>query len=263
MDPISENFPIRITRSSRGFGLILILSLMPLIISLSLVVLIMGAGLNIDQRLKKICRDQLITAQQKSGASMTRLLFLNPVAKNLRIKKRMTEIAYAPAVASGNKVLALRLRAELAEIQLQRQQVDLQQKMILRQQTLTNWLALQQAKSHLRSALDHLIQPGLFDRRILFPKLKHVSLAVTPDLPDIAPIYELKTPFEEEQTLSLFWNWSVQSRSESLRRYPLSFQRECSVTLTKRKNQWSPLLRTDKLLLKDFSPFSSFSASFL
>lgn len=262
MDSISQKISALTFCSQRGIGVVFLLSLMPFLTALCLALIIMGSVLTLDQRLKQLCRETLIVAQEKSATSLKTLLQLNPLAQQLRLKKRTTEIAYAAAIASGNKVLALRLRAELAKIQIQREQLDRMQRLILRRQDVSNLMALQNVKAQLRAVLFQLIKPTLFLHEIYFSRMNHVSLAVKPDMPDLAPVYELQAKFEEQQTLSVFWNWSVYSRVTELRRYPLSFARECSVTLTKRKNQWNPLLRTDKLLLKDSSPFSSSSASF-
>lgn len=234
-----------------GSIVICLLTLLAVIMPLCFVVITMSAVLSLDQQMKKICRDQLIQAEQASSLTLEALFKLNPSAKLLRSQKQQTERRLAVAMASANKPLIAQLLLELKRIHAQRVTLDQVQKHFLQKQTFSNQTAVQLVQIRLKKFLQQNIRDIFFRQNIQVIKTKSVGLAVRPDFSDIAPVYETMPNFEEKQTLSVSWKWGLQAVQPSLQKYRLNFSRECSVTLTKRMMKWNPLLKTDKFLLKD------------
>jgi hypothetical protein len=238
-------------KKQKGSIVICLLTLLAVILPFCFVVVLLTSALSVDQQMKKICRDQLIQAEQKSAVTLVTLLKLNPTATLLRLKKQQTEIALAAAIASANKPLVLKMMAQLKQIHSQRLKLDQLQKNLLQRQSISNRLAIQTTQMQLQRFLNQNIKDAVFLHTINFTQSKSIGLAVQPDIPDIAPVYETVSDFEDQQTLSVYWKWALQAAQPSLKKYRLSLLRECSVTLTKGMMQWKPLLKTDRSLLRD------------
>ncbi|MFN7905351.1 MAG: hypothetical protein ACK5P5_09220 [Pseudobdellovibrionaceae bacterium] len=238
-------------KNQNGFVTVFLLATLPVIVGLIAAVTVMTSSLNLDQQLKKTCREELIRSQENSAKSLDRLFNLNPMALKLRFQKHAAQIALAAAVASLNQVAIAKYTKELLKIERARQRLHRIQQTILQRQNIANHMGLNRVQIALAASLAATVHGNFFTEHIQFTGRKHVGLAVEPDQPDTAPIYELQNPFEEKQTLSIFWKWKVQGIQPVLKKLSLQFQRECSVTLIQRNHKWQPLLRRDKLLLRD------------
>ncbi|HEY8272455.1 MAG TPA: hypothetical protein VIG33_16300, partial [Pseudobdellovibrionaceae bacterium] len=194
--------------SQKGFALIGLISLLPVILAGGLAVFSTFGFLKSDLGTLNACRAKQLQIQNKAGKNLSKLLKLNPRALKLRIQQAHAEKALAAAIESGQPPAIAAAEAYLLKIQMQRQVLAIKQKVLI--QTADIWLAsggadlpkeLQREWSQHNTPLKSWIQSSLRLTAAKVPKL-----AVQADIPEVAPVYQLLPHFEEAQSWEQTWN---------------------------------------------------------
>lgn len=240
-------------KNEKGFIQIFLLSLLPIVLSGILVLLFSQFFLKNWMESVHICRTELLATQKATQDHLERLMDLNPMAKSLRIALKMAQIQLAIAIAMTppNPALVAKAKAEIARIQQQRKQLELLQKSTILAANLEMARGVQSVVSKLRLQSQKLQSrlPDLFEFRIHSIRPFPTTLAVRPDKPDIAPVYELQKPFTQKQALSV--SWISEFKTKHAERYQWIQNRHkkkdgCSASLFSEAQDFSEGLVEDK-----------------
>lgn len=230
-------------RNQKGFALTIILALLPVLIGGMLVVLFAMNYMKMNARHLYLCRSAHLEDQKQVAALLQQLLDLNPKAKDLREKRRLAEEAldaamssgqpYAIAVAQAGKTLVIGMQTVL----------DLQQRQLIGN---SNRL-LYQGHSSMQQQLRQTIKKDLASLKPFIKssfELKSNSppqLAVRPDKPDLAPVYNTYPDIEERQALAHQWQYSLDVAGflETFLHGKQSFEKNCAVTVAKQGKKWN------------------------
>jgi len=206
-------------RSQGGFALTLLISMLPLILSALFFFLFTSFLVKNWMQSAHICRSTLLETQNQVGKELDKLMSQNLPAKSLRLRLAAAKIELAAAIASENPVWISAVELKIQQIQIQRIRLDHFQKMIILKANLQMARGSQRVVQKLRQQ-DFENQKRLpsffsFSIRPQIPVYK--TVAIRPDLPDIAPVYELLPGFEDQQSLSISWisEFSAGRRGES------------------------------------------------
>lgn len=242
--------------SSRGFGALLLISLLPLALAAGLFIFTSFAFLTRDLGTLNLCRARQLEVQNRVGRNLAKLLELNPRALKLRIAEAHAEKTLAAAVESGNPIAIAAAEANLLRVQMQRQALGLRQKTLIA--TANTYLSM--GGNSLRQAL---MQDWFSQTRALSSWLKGTlrlsestvpTLAVQPDYPDAAPVYELLPNFEEAQTWQQSWGLDISSHSWAQKFFEFHgrFQRSCATSLYSQNGEWIAKLKKAKSSSRGF-----------
>lgn len=169
------------------------------------------------------------------------LLSLNPKAQWLRQEQLQNLRDIAAATASKNPAaLALATRQYLA-VRKKQTELDGRQKQLIRQSNRILAENHFSTSAKIRTEALKASNPLL---KLHFQSLngRAPRLAVQPDLPDLAPIYNLASDFAEAQALAHQWNYRLEVRAPFSRFLPgtFDFKKACAVSLRKEHLKWSP-----------------------
>lgn len=242
--------------SSRGFGVLLLISLLPLALAAGLFIFASFSFLTRDLGTLNLCRARQLEVQNKVGKTLRKLLDLNPKALKLRLMETRAKKSLAIAAQSGNPVALAAAEAFLAKIHLQRQALGLRQKALIA--SANGALAtggyelprlLTQEWSRQTTSLNSWLQGSFQGTHSQIPKL-----AVQEDMPDVAPVYAPASDFEEAQAWTQ--NWSLKLGTKSWAQKYLNFhgrfQRSCSTSLYPDNDEWIAKLKKAKSWSKAF-----------
>ncbi|WP_413288889.1 hypothetical protein [Bdellovibrio sp. HCB337] len=242
--------------SSRGFGVLLLISLMPLALAAGLFVFTSFAFLTRDLGTLNLCRARQLETQNRVGRSLAKLLKLNPKAQRLRLAQARAEKSLAMAIESANPIAIAAAEAYLLKVQMQRQALAIQQNTLITGANTTLSTGGSQLRSQLQyewsretRALNSWLQGSLQVAHSQIP-----TLAVLPDFLDVAPVYELAPNFEEAQSWSQSWNLELSTVSWARKFFNFHgrFQRSCATSLYSQNDEWIAKLKKVKSSLKAF-----------
>lgn len=232
----------QLIHSEKGFVTTLLIALLPLILAI-------GIGLAFSSKVlfhwhytHKMCRSETMGLQKNLGELLRSLMLLNPQAYKLRTDKIIATAKLAAAVAAANPPVIAFYTAKIARIHAQQLRLDRQQKLILSmaKMQMTKWQIKMTTKFQLKTLgpmrLEHSFQHDLAVEP--FPK------------GDIAPAYNLKNNFEQEQIVGAKWfsslNRLLPNPMQSLLKSNRTLTGECYATLKQRKLSWKPALSEAK-----------------
>jgi hypothetical protein len=257
MDLRRRNFiaPQGLLKNQRGFAYVFFLSFLPLLLAGFLLILFSQFFLKNWMQSLHICRTELFTAQKRTGKKLTELINLNSMAKSLRMALAEAEAELAMATATENAPLAAKANADILRIKKQQLQLDRLQKSTIMMANLEMTKGLEKVAREIRqqsSALQPRL-PDLFSYQIHSIRFAPKALAVQPDQPDVAPVYELKKDFKEEQSLHI--SWISEFRTQHAEKYKWILNRHqkpdsCSASLEEKNGKFQEMLMADKSFLK-------------
>lgn len=223
--------------------------LIPLLLTFTAAAILMSGFLNIDQKYKHQCRQELIEVQESNAKMMRALFAMNPIALALKIAYETERLRLLAAAAAGQKTMVLYHIYRIYQISQRRKHLDRAQQAILKAAHALNRGAVWKIRFALqRSAMTHPTG-RVFSMSMIPLESNSHGLAVRPKTQDVAPEYEPESSFEEKQSLSL--SWKVKFRSGETLRTSLPFRfewkRYCGVTLRKEGSHWKSLIEMDKL----------------
>lgn len=232
--------------------MVLALSLIPILLAAGFAFLFSSHLLKNWMQSLHICRTELLKTQSEAKESLDRLLALNKLATSLRLQLQFARIQRLAALASHNYPLAAQALARILAIQSQQRTLDQIQKKIILMANYQMSSGLFKVVSRLRAqdAENLMRATPIFKFRIdsirTFPK----TLAVHPDLPDVAPVYELDNDFSRSQGLSVSWNSRFETNSNKGPRWiqnQHSKKDHCAVSLEKQNGTFKEVLIEDRL----------------
>ncbi len=239
-------------RDDRGFMVITLLALLPLVISLILLVTWTYLLLKADGEARHACRVDLLSAQKQIGQDLKSLLALNPEASRLRAE-----------LAAINKVLiATPHPAAHAALEVARQKIIAQQLILAAKQRAL----IVKAKSLSLTAPSKAmvtVQSALAKNRRSSGKpnlgaYKAGTFDVTASPKrSLTPDYNPSARFRDEQIMRLTWKMDVfailptwlkdlMHRSNLFPNGDFHLRAECAATLEKEGTAWSPRLTKDR-----------------
>lgn len=242
--------------SSQGFATVVLLSLLPLVLAGGMALFCVFGFLKSDLATLNLCRTKQMEVQNRVGRNLTKLLALNPRALKLRISEARAQKALLAAMESGAPPAIAAAEAYLLSVQMRRQALHLRQRALI--ETANTWLTaggenLQQElrqewwrhTNGLSSWLQNTLQLNSAD----VPEL-----AVHPDLPETAPLYELNAGFNDAQAWKQSWSFRLKTTAWAAKflKFNGGFERSCTTSLYAEGETWNARMKKDKSLLKGF-----------
>lgn len=233
---------------NQGFATISLLLFLPV---LGLMIFSFGfSGYLIQHKTKirSICLTEGRKIQENLARNEEGIMKLNPIASDLRLR---LNLAYAElAVAAANPALIAEAQAKISLIKNQQKQLDSLQKSLLKKTKI-------EAVIQSLSMQDKLIQIDQQTNRIwqfyleIFASstLAHTpEVALVPDSPDIAPIYELENSYQTKQHLAFQWQTLFRTKASAQKLLESENQVDflCYVTAKKEGTKWKLLINGDK-----------------
>lgn len=236
-------------RSNRGFTVVGLLVLLPLLVSLVTFCSAAMLLLNADAELKHECRSTLLEAQDEIANDLETLMKLNETARTLRRARDTAEVAVRVAVAPP--AIAAARAALLAVIAKQAALASKQTSLLLRAKAKSRSTPLKTKLKLHRKLRD---KAKLLESResALETQLKSASFDVVASPRDsMTPDYHPSAGFTKLQEMKVEAQWSVTSLlPEWLRRWlgreDLKMKTTCRATIVKGKSGWRSLLKADK-----------------
>ncbi len=227
--------------SNKGFASILMLTALPVLLAALMFFAYSSFLVKNWMQSLHICRSGLIQTQKEVALDLEALLRLNPVAQTLRLRLKMAYVKLAAAIASQNWGLAAQARIEIAQIKAQQKKLDLAQKLLIQKANLRMKMGSFRAYQELRSQNAFIAQrlPWFFSYSIQAQMPRPNVLAVKPDTPEMAPVYELKNAFERLQALSVSWSSRFASGEQKDMKWISNkhIRKDfCSITLSSKDN---------------------------
>ncbi len=172
---------------------------------------------------------------------------LNSQAQTLRFALETAELKLAQATAAANPPLITAAELEIQQIQTQRTILDQQQKQLIFAAQLEMESGQHKVLRKLRQQSSDLQSrtPSLFKYRIHSLKAEPAKLAVRPDQPDIAPVYELEPNFKERQALHISWISEFQTQNLERQKWINLHQKKkdsCGASLKSERNAFREIL---------------------
>ncbi|MEK2688938.1 hypothetical protein [Bdellovibrio sp. GT3] len=233
-------------QNQNGFALAIMVPLLPVILGFSLMSYAAIGFMQIDQKFKHTCRSGGLAGQEKASKQIEALLKLNPKAANLirdlRQAERALKVAKNPAVQAA-------ILVRIGIIQAAQHVLSIRQKQIILQGNLALQSANQSTSSRLRKVGTELRDyDSIFTSKFLSHPRAAPRLSVSPDGPDIAPIYRTDPDIETRQALVQSWQYDL-SMPLNLRGFisgSFKFKKSCSVTVTAKGQSWIPKIHRDR-----------------
>jgi len=203
----NQHPPQKILRQEDGFAATVFLTILPVLLAGLFFLLFSQYYLKNWTQSLYTCRSELLDTQAAVRKNLEKLMALNPEVRALRIALNEAYVELAAAAAAENPGWAAEVQRRINQIKMQQRQIDAQQKFYIMTSNLKMANGAQKVirllheqdqwnQSHLPSMLSFRI-------RNIAPKL--TLLAVKPDIPDVAPVYEPKNDFTQEQELRVSW----------------------------------------------------------
>ena len=236
-------------RSNRGFTVVGLLVLLPLLVSL--VTSCAGAMLLLaaDAELKHECRSTLLEAQSEIAEDLETLMKLNESASALRRARATAEaavrLAVAPPAIAAARAALVAIKAKQVALAAKQTSLLFRAKSKSRSTPLKAKLKLHRKLRDKARRLES--RDSTFETRLTTASFDVVASprdSLTPD-------YHPTAGFTERQEMSVAAQWSVTSLlPEWLRRWlgreDLKMKTTCRATIVKGKRGWRSLLKTDK-----------------
>jgi hypothetical protein len=237
-------------KNQKGFALIILISLLPLIMAGGLLVFCGFSFIKTDLGTLNLCRALQLEVQNKAAQKLESLLKLNPRALKLRLAQIRAEKTLALAVKSGNPAALAAAEAHLLTIRMQRQVLDLKQRSLITSANTSlklGGLDLQRRLSQEWYTQSRGVTSWL-QGKLQLGSGKIPALAVQPDFVEVAPLYEPAPQFEEAQAWHQEWQLEFRTISwaDKFFNFHERFQRSCSTSLYSENSAWSARLKKAK-----------------
>jgi hypothetical protein len=238
--------------NERGFVTVFALSLMPLILAAGFAVFFSYfLSQNWMQSLHS-CRTVLLETQESTGKDIDRLMSMNSTAKALRLSLAVSQTALAAALAHLNFPVAIQLTKTIKQIRQQQRFLDQAQKAVLlsaKLKMVTGVFRAKQALARQNLQVQRRL-PSFFGFSITDIRQSQPHLAVKPDSPDLAPVYELEPGFNDRQALHLSWKSQFTTKGREQKWFNNTHQKKdaCSASLKEQAGKFQAVLSAAKFL---------------
>lgn len=202
-----------------------------------------------------ICRTELLSTQRKAGAKLQELMGLNSTAERLRVELAEAQERRREAMASRNPILAAKAQADIVRIKGEQAALDREQKALIANadQEMSSGVNRVVVKIRRQSQELQSKLPDLFAFQIRNIQGSPQTLAVHPDRPETAPVYELKNSFKEAQALHVSWNSEFKTKSPEKYRWIQNRHKKqdgCDASLEKDSDRYREILIEGKSSLR-------------
>lgn len=251
--------------SASGSVLVYLLAALPLFLALFFGLQYAFHSLILPREIKKICLESEEKTQAAMSSRIDELLALNIPARALRLQQKIKEIQLIAAIAGLPKTSALvaRLKLEIQAIVTRRRQLERLQQGILLASQATMTVSLFQTSSAIKKFFQKFVseRPWL-EGQILSsfgqglsefqkkPLRFKPELSVKPKDRDLAPEYELKDEFKDQQALLHLIKVRIfgQGFIRNWVKTDFIYKWRCggSLNFNKEKKQWESILVADK-----------------
>jgi len=242
-------------KNQRGFAQAFFISLLPILLAGFLVILFSQFFLKNWMQSLHTCRVELLTSQQKTKRHLKQLMDLNTLAKSLRLALMAARARLAVATASQNWPMVAEATRAIIQIEAKRKQLGLLQKSLILQANFEMAKGVESVARKIRQQSQHLQNklPKFLAFRIHSIRPQPSLLAVQPDRPDTAPVYELQTQFKDRQALHVSWISEFQTRKEERYQWLLNHHKKqdgCSASLEPKGKDFQEILHEGRSFLK-------------
>lgn len=202
-----------------------------------------------EQDIYKACYTEQTNTFSQNKRRLQQLLKLNPKALALRVENTRLQAELFLALAQKNLVLAAKVKLKLEENLQKRKQLDRLQKNYIQLANTQFERSNLRLKKKISSILSSEARRNTV-HQINFDSFtfKSARLSVAADSPDLAPIYELESPFERQQSWSVNWKSELDLKIEFLNFPKWQAQKTCSTTLKKEDYGKFEIIPADKYL---------------
>lgn len=237
-------------RCANGFAAVLLVSLLPVLISLGLIVPLGLQILQIQKAQRHECRMGLLRYQTVAKETIQQMQAMNIQARLLRAQRlaAMAMLFVPQSSAEGFR--------QLNKVNQQQKQLDRRQKAALRLGKMRMLQSLRETNRKIR----HVEKPNLFQISTSPSLPATATLAIRPDvMSDQAPVYVFEKDFTRKQTQQISWKSEFSFAGDKLWTKWTGFKsikqaQSCAATLTEKKEKVSAELIKAKFLPSFSSP---------
>jgi hypothetical protein len=245
-------------RNEKGFSLVLILGLLPILISMLLGILYLNSWLKPNENSVHICRVNLLEAEKTVGKVIQSILDLNKAVLSLRKSRAFAEAAlksaiasgYGPAIAAAEVVVQIIIASQTA-LQAKQSLLVIQGNQLMiktpyeTQRKISSLVQKTNGEYQPHFNLATTIKPTI-------PKLMAIRRIESTD--SGPPTYELEEDFTRKQALHVSWilNESLQKRNQIWKKPSLTKNLNCAVSLKQESGSLMPVLLQDKFLWSSY-----------
>lgn len=237
----------------RGFALIALLLLMPLVLLALVFLYLSTTQIEIRSSLHQTCRVQLLKTQESAAIEIRNLMALNKV---VQLVKRISTIAeFSRLLIIAFPFLAPLINGIVAATRSAAQTVRIIQKTILFKIQATMTLGLFETQAQLRTIINKY-RPRVRQLATLEEPFVGMNPVVSLAVEAVSPrskltTYRLKNDFENKQSLKVQWRYHLKASQtfNAWTRWHQHFNGSCAATLRK-EEPWNATLYEDKSLLR-------------
>ncbi len=224
--------------AAKGFVSILLVHLFPVVIALTGILLLELNLVRLFRQVRTSCIRNYWPAQKNAAKLIQSLLSLNPLALQLRIELKAAQLKLLEAIESAIPIAIAAAEAVIAEIEAQRQLLDLEQKSIL---------AAIAANKEIYDDTIYVNVKQLWNSSALTISARPVSPhsdPIEPDISDIAPVYKPSSNFSADQTMERKWliTWRMPEILHKYLQGSGKWEVGCAVTLKSQKENFAVTL---------------------
>jgi hypothetical protein len=236
--------------SEKGSASLYLIYITPVLMAAVFVLYFVFSFSDTNLELTNTCLKEQLKIQEQVKKSLHSLFALNPKAESLRMQYRKAKLQLIAAQASGNSAAAAAARLKMSILWQKRCLLDLQQKSLI--QAVNSYLHSSQIrllrKMSSLSSEKEIQFSFLANLSVKHLKFKTVTLAVTPDSKEPAPVYSFSENFLEEQALEMTWNLKFESHGISANFLTSSadYPQSCSTTINNQEDTWPTVTRRVK-----------------
>lgn len=232
-------------KGQEGFSLVVIITLTPLFITALAVLSALSLSISQYHRGHKICRQQLLETQNQFILIIKKLTRLNPRAQALRRKRKQAKRKLKWAQRTANPKMIVAAKAYLAAVILKQMQHRAKQQ---------NWMSLaQKIQIMARKEFSNIVRMNFKNSIVTLEPPKYKFAIVSKPSRSLTPDYLPQHNFEDKQRVFAKWNLYFKSILppwiSTLVSTDKTLTFQCSATIFRKENQWTPSLNADKSLL--------------
>lgn len=227
-------------RSSRGFGNLTLMAMLPFLLTVLLAGSLFATHLKDWNQQHHFCHQQLLEHQNRLRSHLVKLLRLNPKARSLRLQEKAARIALRAALASRHPAAISAAQLNLQRIHKKQGLLDQQQKLIL------TWAKSEALKFKTQIRLQLQKQKPQFHSSPQTPSYPLAVRALPPM--GLAPEYIPVADFAQHQSLGLEFEWHPGNPNSALPEFIGKI--ECGSTIRKEAQKWYTHLNAVRPLWK-------------
>jgi hypothetical protein len=235
---------------SQGFATISLLLFLPLIGLMLFSFGFSGYLIQHKTKIRSTCLKEGRRIQENLARNEEAVIKLNPIASALRLQLKLAYVELTAAVASENPIWVAEVHAKIIKIKNHQKQLDSLQKSLLAKTKFD--IAIQVA--FLQNQLNQIDQTTsqiwkYYLDIFAFSIVNHLpEVALEPDSPDVAPVYELAKNHESRQSLAFQWQTYFRTKASAQKLLSAADEVDflCRVSAQKEGKKWSLLINAGK-----------------